>query len=169
MLSLRVPLFMTLLLVIDISSTPPRTPDACIVTPEDLSLLGSCPRKTPVPKLPLFSPHPPAPLCVSPHPPLRSPPVSSSYLRDARVSGPFFWSSCHQPHPSLFTSVWVVENAALLTSYLSVPIVRLSSRDVLFIQPSFAVQSLWDKAALVGGASKPAAACPQELISAEIL
>ena len=85
-----------------IPSTPPRTPDACIVTPEDLSLLGSCPRKTPVPKLPLFSPRPPAPLCVSPHPPLRSPPVSSSYLRNARVSGPFFWSSCHQPHPLPF-------------------------------------------------------------------
>lgn len=71
--------------------------------------------------------------------------------------------------PSLFASIWVVGNAAFLASYLSVPIVRPSSRDVLFSQPSFAAQSLWGKAAFVGGASKPAVACPQELISAEIL
>lgn len=71
--------------------------------------------------------------------------------------------------PSLFTSIWAVENAALIASKLSVPLVPPSSLVVLLSQPSIAAQSLWDKAALVGGASKAAVACPQELISAEIL
>lgn len=71
--------------------------------------------------------------------------------------------------PSLFTSIWAVENAALIASKLSVPLVPPSSLVVLLSQPSISAQSLWDKAALVGGASKAAVACPQELISAEIL
>lgn len=92
--------------------------------------------QTPAPKMLFSSPNPTVPLSLSSSPQLTN-------LLHSAYKVPM--SLCLLP-ASIFTPIWLIENAALNASSLSIPIFPELSSDAFFSQPSIAAQCLWDKA-----------------------